>query len=44
MRQVPDLWLQCLLQLQQIAEVVSERDTDILSYLEEVRSKASQQL
>lgn len=36
MRQVPDLWLQCLLQLQQIAEVVSERDTDILSYLEEV--------
>ncbi|DBA85834.1 hypothetical protein WJX77_008371 [Trebouxia sp. C0004] len=36
MREVPDLWLQCLLQHQQISELVSERDTDILSYLEEV--------
>ena len=36
MREVPDLWLQCLLQHQQISELVSERDTDILSFLEEV--------
>ena len=36
MRDVPDLWLQCLLQHQQIAELVSERDTDVLSFLEEV--------
>ena len=36
MREVPDLWLQCVLQHQQISELVSERDTDILSFLEEV--------
>ena len=33
---VPDLWLQCLLQHQQIANLVTERDTELLSFLEEV--------
>lgn len=36
MREVPDLWLQCMLQHQTIADAVTERDTELLSYLEEV--------
>ena len=36
MREVPDLWLQCMLQHQQITDLVTERDTELLSYLEEV--------
>lgn len=36
MRKVPDLWLQCLLQHQQISAVIPDSDTDLLSYLEEV--------
>ncbi|KAL3138210.1 hypothetical protein ABBQ38_005431 [Trebouxia sp. C0009 RCD-2024] len=36
MREVPDLWLQCMLQHQQIADLVTERDTELLSYLEEI--------
>ena len=36
MREVPDLWLQCMLQHQAIADMVTERDTELLSYLEEV--------
>lgn len=36
MSEVPDLWLQCMLQHQTIADAVTERDTELLSYLEEV--------
>ena len=36
MREVPDLWLQCMLQHQTMADAVTERDTELLSYLEEV--------
>ena len=42
MREVPDLWLQCLLQHQQIADLVTERDTELLSFLEEVSVNSKQ--